>query len=29
LAPASVAVWMPVLLSTLITTTILLHQEDG
>lgn len=29
LAPASVAVWMPVVLAILITTTILLHQEDG
>jgi lipopolysaccharide export system permease protein len=29
LAPASVAVWMPVLLAILVTTTVLLHQEDG
>lgn len=29
LAPASVAVWMPLVLSILVTTTILLHQEDG
>jgi lipopolysaccharide export system permease protein len=29
LAPASVAVWMPVTLAILVTTTILLHQEDG
>ncbi len=29
LAPASVAVWMPVLLTIFATTTILLHQEDG
>jgi lipopolysaccharide export system permease protein len=29
LAPASVAVWMPIVLAILATTTVLLHQEDG
>lgn len=29
LAPASVAVWMPVVLAIFATTTVLLHQEDG
>ncbi len=29
LAPASVAVWTPLVLAILTTTTILLHQEDG
>lgn len=29
LAPPRVAVWMPVLLAILVTTTVLLHQEDG
>jgi len=29
LAPASVAVWMPLVLAILATTTVLLHQEDG
>lgn len=29
LAPASVAVWTPLVLAILATTTVLLHQEDG
>ena len=29
LAPAAVAVWMPVVLAIFVTTTVLLHQEDG
>ena len=29
IAPPWAAVWMPVLLTILISTTVLLHQEDG
>jgi lipopolysaccharide export system permease protein len=29
LAPAWVAAWLPVLLVLVISTTVLLHQEDG